>query len=87
MKTGNENFDVSMGCFNGVEKWKLVGSYILSKLKIMIKREGVGLYRDNGLGVFCILSGPQVDRKRNQVVDLFKQSKLSITAETNLKTV
>ena len=77
MKTGNENFDVSMGCFNGVEKWKLVGSYILSKLKVMIKREDVGLYRDNGLGVFCILSGPQVGKKRNQIVDLFRVNFLS----------
>ena len=42
-KTGNENFDVSMGCFFGAEVCKLVGSYILSKLAVMIKREYIRL--------------------------------------------
>ena len=31
-KTGNENFDVPMGCYDGTEVCKLVGSFILNKL-------------------------------------------------------
>ena len=76
-----------MGCFDGADVCKLVSSYILSKLKVMIKREDVGLYRDNGLGAFCNLSGSQVDRKRKQIVELLKQCELPITVEINLKTV
>ena len=41
-KTGNGNFDVSMGCFIGAEVCELVGSYILSKLAVIIKRECIG---------------------------------------------
>ena len=32
-REGNENFDVLMGCFDGVEVYKFVGNYILSQLK------------------------------------------------------
>ena len=41
-KTGNENFDVSMGCFFGAEVCELVGSYILSKSAVIIKKEYIG---------------------------------------------
>ena len=27
-KTGHENFDVPMGCYNDTEVWELVGSFI-----------------------------------------------------------
>ena len=30
-KTGNENFDVPMGCYNGAEVCELVVSFILNK--------------------------------------------------------
>ena len=38
-KTGEENFDVPMGCDDGAEVCELVGTYILKKLKMsQIKR-------------------------------------------------
>ena len=51
-KTGNKNFDVSVGCFDRAEVCELVGSNILSKLKVMIKKEDGGPYRNDGLGAF-----------------------------------
>lgn len=74
-----------LGCCDGTEVCQLVGSYILSKSKIIIGREVLGLYQDDGLGVFCSLSGPQVDRKQKQMEERFRQCKLSITVEINLK--
>ena len=48
-KTGNENFDLPVSCFDGAEVFEPPGSYIfLSKLKVMMKKEDVGLYRDDG---------------------------------------
>ena len=34
-KSGEENFDVSMGCYDGAEICDLVGTYILNKLKML----------------------------------------------------
>ena len=43
-KFGNEDFDVSMGCFDGADVCELVGSFILTKLCNVLQRKNVGLY-------------------------------------------
>ena len=53
----------------------------------MIKKEDIGLYRDDGLGVFCNLSGLRVDGKRKQMTELLKKFELSNTVEINIKTI
>lgn len=53
----------------------------------MIKKEDIGLYRDDGLGVFCNLSGLRVDGKRKQITELLKKFELSNTVEINIKTI
>ena len=50
-REGDEDFDVPMGCYDGVEVCKLVGSHLLNKLSKIVDKESVGLYRDDGLGV------------------------------------
>ena len=61
-KTSNEEFDVSMRCFDGAEICELVGISNLHLLKSIIRKENVGLYRDDGLGVLRILSDPETER-------------------------
>ena len=73
-----------MGCFNGAEICELVGTYIQSKLTNIMNKEGVGLYRDDGLGVFKNISRPETERKKKAIV---KAIGLSIVVDTNLKTV
>ena len=34
-KSGNEEFDVAMGCFDGAEVWELVGVYICICYKLL----------------------------------------------------
>ena len=70
---GNENFDVPMGCFDEVEVCELVGTYILSQSNTVFENENVDLYRDDGLGIFRNLSGPEVERKRKAIVRVFKE--------------
>ena len=41
-----------MGCSDNTEVYELVGTYIQNKLTNIINTEYVGLYCDNGLGIF-----------------------------------
>ena len=86
-KVGNEEFDVPMGCFDGAEICDLVGIYKLYQLKNAIRKENVGLYRDDGLGILRNLSGPEIERIRKRIIKIFKDSGLNITIKMNLKTV
>ena len=86
-KSGEEDFDVPMACFDGAEICELVGTYIQSKLTNIINKEDVGLYRDDGLGVFKNISTPKIERKKKAIVKAFKKCGLSIVVDTNLKAV
>ena len=80
-KSGNEEFDVPMGCFDGAEVCELVGVYILHLLKTVIRKENVGLYHDYGLGILRNSSGPEIERKRKQIIRVFKSCGLNITVK------
>ena len=86
-KSGTEDFDVPMGCYDGAEVCELVGSYMLNQLKHDMNKESIGLYRDDGLGVFHNIPKPEIERKKKQIVKRFKECGLSITIQCNLKSV
>ena len=86
-KSGNEEFDVPMGCFDGAEVCELVGVYILHLLRTVMRKENVGLHRNNGLGILRNFSGPEIECKRKQIIQIFKSCGLNVTVKTNLKTV
>ena len=86
-KTGNEKFNIPMGCFDGAEISELMGIYNLHLLKSTIRKENVGLYHDDGLGVLQNLSGPETERLRKQIIKIFKDCGLNITIKMNLKRV
>ena len=86
-KHGDEEFDVPMGCFDGAEVCDLVGIYSLNLLKTIIRKENVGLYRDDGLGIIRNSSGPEIDRMRKQIIKVFKECGLNIVIKMNLKSV
>ena len=56
-----------MGCYDGAEVCELVDIYILNKLSNITDRDSIGLYRDDGLGIFESLSGPQIERKKKNI--------------------
>ena len=86
-KHGDEEFDVLMGCFDEAEVCDLVGIYSLNLLKTIIRKENVGLYGDDGLGIIRNSSGPEIDRMRKQIIKVFKECGLNIVIKMNLKTV
>ena len=86
VKEDDENdFDVPMGCYDGIDVWELVGTYLLSELKVAITIENIGLHRDDGLFLFKKMSRSEVERKKKQLVKIFKNNGLSITVKTIVK--
>ena len=43
-KDGNEDFDVSMGCYDGAEVCELEGPFILNQLGPVIDKNDTGFY-------------------------------------------
>ena len=86
-KVGNEEFDVSMRCFEGDEICELVGIYNLHQLKNVIRKENAGLYREDGLCILRNLSGPEVERIRKRIIKIFNDCGLNITIKMNFKIV
>ena len=86
-KSGNEEFDVPLGYFDGAEDYELVGVYILHLLTTVMRKEDVGLYRDDGLGILRNSSGPEIERKRKQIIQIFKSCGLNITVKTNFHSI
>ena len=65
----------------------MVGAFLLNNLSHVIYKTSVGLYRDDGLGVFKSHSGPETERKRKEIIKAFNTYDLSITIETNVRVV
>ena len=86
-KSGAEDFDVSMGCYDGAEVCELVVSYMLNQHKHDVNKGSIGFYRDDGLRVFHNIPNPEIKRKKKQIVKRFKECGSSITIQCNLKCV
>ena len=85
-KDDEDDFGVPLGCYDGAEVCELVGTYLLNQLKVVIAKENMGLYREDSLGIFKSMSAPEVERKKKELVKIFKNNGLLTTVKTNLKT-
>ena len=83
-KDGNPLFDVAMGNFVGAEVCELVGLHLLNKIKFLLGSNNVGWYRDDRLAIVHKANDSKVDRLRKDIINLFKDERLSITIDTNL---
>ena len=84
IKKDNPEFDVTMGSYDGAELCELVGLYLLDLLAKEFDKKYFGLYRDDGLGCFENISGPDSERIKKNIIKIFKSNGLNITAECNL---
>ena len=87
MKQQNENFDVTMGAYDGTEVCKIVGTFLLSLLKDKYNSEEMGLYRDDGLAVFKNVNGTQAEKIKKDFQNIFKKNGLDIVILCNTKVV
>ena len=85
VKKENANFDVTMGSYDGAELCELTGLYILNVLSSEFGKEKIGLYRDDGLSCFQNMTGPQAERVKKKICEIFQSCGLKITIETNLQ--
>lgn len=81
VKKSKDNFDVTMGSFDGAETCELVGLYLLKQVSAIIPHQSVGLYRDDGLAVIENANGPMLDRIRKDLHACFKREGLKITVD------
>ena len=83
-KKGINQFDVTMGSWDGAEVCELVGLYLLSQLSDLSIH--VGLYRDDGLCA-CGLNPRQTELIKKKICKVFKDNDLSITVDANAQNV
>ena len=67
------SFDVTMGSFDGAEICELIGLYILDKLSKRLGKNNVGLYRDDGLGIYRTKSGRLKEKLRQDIINIFQE--------------
>ena len=64
-KNREEDSDVLMGCHDGAKILELVGTFILNRISVIMQEHGnIGLYRDDGLGIFRNLLQPNVEKRK-----------------------
>ena len=80
-------FDVTMGAYDGVQAFELVGNYLLYELSKLYEKKDIGLYRDHGLAVFKNKSGPESEKIKKSIQSIFWENELKITIQCNLKIV
>ena len=86
MKKESDLFDVTMGAYDGAEVCELVGIYLQYLISLHYNKQYIGLYRDDGLAVFKNVSGPDSERIKKKLQNIFKDHGLEIVIECN-KTV
>ena len=88
VKKKNPDFDVAMGAYDGAEACELVGLCLLKeiiKANIGLRREFLGLYRDDGLAV--VRDRERIDPLVKALHGIFKQNSLGIKIKHSLKSV
>ena len=75
IKKGDNNFDVTMGSYDGAETCELVGLFMLSKLN-KLDRVNVGLYSDDGL---LVTRAPprQAENTKKKICAIFSEHNLN----------
>ena len=84
VKKGTSPFDIGMGGYDGAEKCDLVGLYLLSLIKHLLKE--AGLFRDDGLAV-SRLTKRENENVKKEIREIFRKEGLEITIDVNLKVV
>ena len=88
VKKKNPSFDVAMGAYDGAEACELVGLFLLEeviKANIGLRRELLGLYRDDGLAL--VRDRERIDPLVKALHEIFNRHSLRIKIKHSLKSV
>ena len=83
-KSGNEEFDVLMGYFDGAELCEIIGIYILMKLQSVLLKDSEGSIEMMDYELQKNYQGLKWKRNRKQIIENSKRLGLSITIKMNL---
>ena len=87
MKKWSHRFDVSMGAYDAAEVLFCEGIFLLYFLGRQCNTKNIGLYRDDGLSIFKNCSGPQLEKIKKQLQKVFKNNRLDVIIQCNIKIV
>ena len=87
IKKQSNNFDVTMGSYDGAEVSELIGIFMLSLIANKYSLNNIRLYRDDGLAVFKNTSGLQSEKIKKTFQKMFKNKGLDIIKNCNMKIV
>ena len=76
-KDSNDDFDVTMGSYDGAEVCELAGLFMLIELSKNFDKDNIGLYRDGGLSVFKNYNGHENDKVQKEMIDPINQHHLN----------
>ena len=76
-KDSNDDFDVTMGSYDGAEVCELAGLFMLIELSKNFDKDNIGLYRDDGLSVFKNYNGHENDKVQKEMIDPINQHHLN----------
>ena len=82
-KNQTKNFDIPQGSYDSAECCELCGLFLLNELTTIVPKDAMGLYRDDGL-IAVDLPGPEMDKLRKRLHDLFKSYGLKTKAIGNI---
>ena len=68
-----------MDSYDGVELFELVFLYLLDLFTKESGKRNIGLYRDDALSSFENISGPDLEKIKEQLFKIFKSNGLIIT--------
>ena len=76
-----------MDIYDDAEICELVEIFILKSLEDKIDKQGIGLYRDDGLMILRNANGQKTDRTRKYIIKIMKDLAFQTEIETNPKEV
>ena len=86
-KTTTSCSDVTMGSYDGAGISELVGTFILSKLGNITRKNNTGPYRDGGLIVLRNMNARGTDKGTKIITKMFKEVGFQLKIKTNPKKV
>ena len=87
IKKQSNDFDVTMGSYDGAEVCELIDIFMLSLIGNIDNRNNIGLYRDEGFAVFKNTSSLQSEKIKKFFQKMFKNKGLDIITNCNMKIV
>ena len=84
-KKQSNNFDVTMGSYDGAGVCELIRIFMLSLIGNKYNPNNIGLYRDDGLAVFKNTWDPQSEKIKKTFQKIFKNKGLDTIINCNIK--